>query len=188
MSEVFSETQGRGLGLFTSYEMLRRVYEDMRPRLEAASIPVFAQGQDGTREALLEQFSRDVASVLLGTTSFWEGVDVKGEALSALVVAKLPFGVPTDPIIKGRCDLMEAAGQNAFMEYSLPVAVLRLRQGFGRLIRAQTDRGVVVVADKRVLTRRYGGAFLRSLPTGHQVASSRQELRQMVRSFMNGGQ
>jgi ATP-dependent DNA helicase DinG len=183
--EVFTETRGRGLALFTSYAMMRKAAAVLRPRLAALGIPMYVQGQDGSRQVLLEQFGREVNSVLLGTSSFWEGIDVKGDALSALVVVKIPFDVPTDPIVKARCDRIQAEGGVPFMEYSVPMAVLRLRQGFGRLIRSTTDRGIVVVADNRLLKSRYGKVFLRSLPTRHRIAYDEQGLRGLVGQFMN---
>ena len=132
-------------------------------------------------------FKRDVASVLLGTQSFWEGVDVVGEALSLLVIAKLPFQVYTEPIVRARCEQVEARGMDSFMNYSLPSAVIRLKQGFGRLIRTRTDRGVVVICDKRVTTKRYGSAFLRSLPTGWQAYPSEGEMLRDVAQFLKAG-
>ncbi len=126
-------------------------------------------------------------TALLGTASFWEGVDVRGEALSLLVIAKLPFAVFTDPIIEARCEQLEAAGKDAFLHFSIPNAIIKLRQGFGRLIRSKSDRGIVVLADNRVLTKRYGPAFLRALPSRAETATSQGALVEEVRAFFQEG-
>ncbi len=154
-------TEGRTLVLFTSYSQLRATYKAITPALEAAGIAVLAQGMDGSRRHLLETFKSDQRTVLLGTSSFWEGIDVVGEALSVLVIIRLPFTVPSDPVFAARSEAFE---YDAFNQYAVPQAVLRFRQGFGRLIRSRTDRGVVVIMDRRLLTKRYGQAFLQSLP------------------------
>ena len=153
-------TGGRMLVLFTSYAQLRRTSGVISPPLADAGISVFEQGEGASANTLLENFRETEKAVLLGTRSFWEGVDVAGEALSVLAIVKLPFDVPSDPIVAARSETFE----DPFNEYSLPEAILRFRQGFGRLIRTQTDRGVVAILDKRVITKRYGRAFLESLP------------------------
>ena len=124
-------------------------------------ILVYEQGDGASPHSLLDTFRSTERAVLLGTRAFWEGVDVPGEALSVLVIAKLPFDVPSDPIVAARSETFE----DPFYQYSLPEAILRFRQGFGRLIRTQSDRGVVVVLDKRIITKRYGRLFLESIPT-----------------------
>ena len=164
LAQVFERTRGRGMGLFTSYDMLRRTTDVLRRESAAAGLDVLAQGESGSREHITDTFRHNPETVLMGTHSFWEGVDVVGESLSCLVVARLPFGVFTDPIIEARCEQIEADGGNAFNGYSLPSAVIRFRQGFGRLIRHRTDRGIVIVADRRILAKRYGAWFCRSLP------------------------
>ena len=123
-------------------------------------------------------------SVLLGTSSFWEGVDVAGEALSCLVIAKLPFQVFTDPVFKARYDDVERTEGAAFMRYSVPNAVIRFRQGFGRLIRNRSDHGAVVIADKRILTKQYGRQFVKSLPLGGKGSARKDELIDDVRRFL----
>jgi DNA polymerase-3 subunit epsilon/ATP-dependent DNA helicase DinG len=153
-------SRGRAMVLFTSYDQLRRTSLAVSDALAARDILVLEQGEGASRTALLETFRSTPQAVLLGTRSFWEGVDVPGEALSVLVMARLPFDVPTDPIVAARAETYEAP----FDEYTLPEAILRFRQGFGRLIRTRTDRGVVAVMDRRVLTKRYGALFLESLP------------------------
>jgi DNA polymerase-3 subunit epsilon/ATP-dependent DNA helicase DinG len=152
--------EGRTLALFTSYSQLHHTARAIAGPLGEADISVYAQGQGASRQQLLENFRANSRSVLLGTSSFWEGVDVVGEALSCLVIAKLPFAVPTDPIIAARSETFD----DPFGQYAVPQAILRFRQGFGRLIRSKTDRGVVLVLDRRLQTKFYGQAFLDSLP------------------------
>jgi DNA polymerase-3 subunit epsilon/ATP-dependent DNA helicase DinG len=153
-------TGGRALVLFTANSALRQTYKAIQEPLEAQEIAVLGQGIDGSRRALLERFKEFPRTVLLGTTSFWEGVDVVGDALSVLVIAKLPFSVPTDPIFAARSERFD----DPFSEFSVPQSILRFKQGFGRLIRSTEDRGVVAVLDKRLLTKKYGQRFLDSLP------------------------
>jgi ATP-dependent DNA helicase DinG len=153
-------TGGRTLALFTSYEQLKRTSQAISPLLAKSDIRVYEQGEGASANNLLETFRSTDRAVLLGTRSFWEGVDVPGDALSVLAIVKLPFDVPSDPIIAARSETFE----DPFNQYSLPEAILRFRQGFGRLIRTQSDRGVVAILDKRLLTKRYGHAFMDSLP------------------------
>jgi len=153
-------TSGRMLVLFTSYSQLKKTSQAIASALSKSDIQIYEQGEGASANALLESFKSTEKAVLLGTRAFWEGVDVPGEALSVLVIVKLPFDVPSDPIIAARSETFE----DPFNEYQLPEAILRFRQGFGRLIRTQTDRGVVVVLDKRILTKRYGRFFRESLP------------------------
>ena len=152
--------QGHVLVLFTSHSSLRGTAEGIRAPLEAESIRVLAQGVDGSPKQILDSFSEDPRGVILGTSSFWEGVDLAGNIVKALVLARLPFPVPTQPIFAARSDQYE----DSFHEYALPQAVLRFRQGIGRLIRSSEDRGSIVVLDNRIVSRRYGKAFLDSIP------------------------
>lgn len=158
--EALRASQGRALVLFTSYSALNGVSELIKAPLEAEGILVLAHGTDGSLRQMLSALRENPRTVLLGTSSFWEGVDVAGEALSLLVIVKLPFAVPTDPIYQARSALYD----EPFDQYALPQAVLRFRQGFGRLIRSRTDRGVLLVLDRRLRGRRYGETFLKSLP------------------------
>jgi DNA polymerase-3 subunit epsilon/ATP-dependent DNA helicase DinG len=160
ISTVAKASGGRMLALFTSYSQLQRTSNRISPILAQEDIQVYEQGEGASANMLLETFRETERAVLLGTRAFWEGVDVPGEALSVLMIVKLPFDVPSDPIISARSETFE----DPFYQYALPEAILRFRQGFGRLIRTQTDRGVVAVLDKRVLTKRYGKLFLESLP------------------------
>ncbi len=151
---------GRALILFTSHSAVRATYRGIQRSLEDGGIMVLGHNIDGSRKQLLERFKSNPRTVLLGTSSFWEGIDVVGDALSVLVIAKLPFSVPSDPVFAARSELFD----NAFAQYSVPQAILKFKQGFGRLIRSKNDRGVVAVLDRRVLSKYYGQAFLNSLP------------------------
>jgi DNA polymerase-3 subunit epsilon/ATP-dependent DNA helicase DinG len=153
-------TEGRMLVLFTSYRQLHATYNAIHHPLGQHQVTVYAQGQGISRSQLLDRFRTTPKAVLLGTRSFWEGVDVPGEALSCLVVTKLPFAVPTDPVFAARSADMD----DPFIQYAVPDAILRFRQGFGRLIRTRSDRGIVVVMDVRVQTKGYGLMFVDSLP------------------------
>lgn len=153
-------TRGRTLVLFTSYSQLRLTAKSISGPLAREGILVYEQGEGASRNALLETFRNAEQAVLLGTRSFWEGVDVPGQALSVLVIVRLPFDVPSDPIVAARAETFE----QPFNQYSLPEAILRFRQGFGRLIRTKSDRGVAVILDRRVLTKSYGRSFIDSLP------------------------
>ncbi len=159
--ELCTATGGRTLALFTANSALKQTYNAIQEPLEEQEIAVLGQGLDGSRRSLLERFKEFPRTVLLGTNSFWEGVDVVGDALSVLVIAKLPFSVPTDPIFAARS---EQFGERAFEQFSVPQSILRFKQGFGRLIRSKEDRGVVVCLDRRLLTKKYGQQFLASLP------------------------
>ena len=153
-------TGGRLLSLFTSYAQLKRTSKAISGPLAEQGIVVFEQGEGASPNALLESFKAAEQAVLLGTRSFWEGVDIPGDDLSVVSIAKIPFGVPSDPLIAARSELYE----NAFHQYYLPEAILQFRQGFGRLIRSAQDRGVVVIFDRRVQTKQYGRLFIESLP------------------------
>lgn len=158
--ELCTATGGRTLALFTANSALKQTYNTIQEPLEEQEIAVLGQGIDGSRRAILDRFKEFPRTVLLGTSSFWEGVDVVGDALSVLVIAKLPFSVPTDPIFAARSEIFA----DPFAEFSVPQSILKFKQGFGRLIRSREDRGIVVVLDKRLLTKKYGQQFLGSLP------------------------
>ena len=164
---------GRTMALFTSHASLQAVASAIRANLQARGITVLAQAVDGTPPQLARRFLEEPRSVLLGTASFWEGVDFAGEALKVLLVARLPFNVPTEPVFAARSEVYE----DPFGEYAVPEAVLRLRQGFGRLIRTKTDKGVAVILDRRVTSRRYGRSFLEALPP---VTMSTCDLHQLA--------
>ncbi|MCL6515525.1 helicase C-terminal domain-containing protein [Alicyclobacillus sp.] len=175
---------GRLLALFTSYALLRATADLARPALAAQDIAVYAQGQDGGRTKLLEMFRRHPRSVLFGTQSFWEGIDLPGDQLVALVIVRLPFAPPTHPVQQARAERLKAQGLDPFAHHSLPDAVVRFRQGFGRLIRTVDDRGVVVVFDKRIVTQSYGRMFIRSLPGLRTVTGREQDVLARARAFL----
>lgn len=160
IAQLVLASEGRALALFTSHSALREVARIVREPLEAQGIAVLAQGIDGYPARLAQQLVDEPRSLILGTSSFWEGVDIRGEALSLLIITRLPFAVPTDPIYQAR----SALHNNPFGDYSLPAAVLRFRQGFGRLIRDSQDRGVVAVLDRRIFSKGYGETFATSIP------------------------
>lgn len=185
LTDLFRQTGGRGLALFTSHEMLQRCAGPLRGHLAGAGIRVLSQGLSGSRESMLQRLKADPCTVLLGAHSFWEGVDVVGENLSCLVLARLPFAVHTDPVVAARCEAIAAQAGNAFLQYSLPGAVIRFRQGFGRLIRHRTDRGVVIVADRRIVSKRYGEWFRASLPVRVESYADPEALLAVVRGFLD---
>jgi len=166
VSRILRATAGRAFVLFTSYRLLDEVAAKLAERLP---YPVLRQGEM-PKWKLLERFKGTPSAVLLGTDSFWEGVDVHGEQLSCVIITRLPFAVPEEPLEQARVERIEAQGGNAFREYSLPRAVLKLKQGFGRLIRTRTDRGLFCVLDSRIRSRSYGRWFSASLPRMHEIA------------------
>lgn len=172
---------GHTLVLFTSYAQLRQVSRAISPVLADRDIQVFEQGQGASPNALVETFRSTDRGVLLGTRSFWEGVDIPGNDLTCVMITKLPFDVPSDPIIAARSETFESP----FFEYNLPEAILKFRQGFGRLIRTQTDRGIVVVLDRRVLTKAYGRAFIDSLPPCRRTVSSVKDVARTAARWLN---
>ena len=176
------------LVLFTSYGLLNMVYERLKPHFDAQRVLLLAQGKSGSRTNLINQFKSYRDSVLLGTDSFWEGVDVPGEALEILVIPKLPFDVPSDPLIAARMDEIKKQGGNAFFEYSVPEAVIKFRQGFGRLLRSKSDKGVVLVGDNRLSRMQYGKQFTGSLPLETKIYSSRQEMLDELKIFFKNEQ
>ena len=181
-----AERSGGGLfALFTSYAALRGVARELRARGAEARWPLQVQGE-ADRSALLQRFTESGAAVLLGTASFWEGVDVPGDPLRALVVQKLPFRVPTEPVTEARVEAMEERGKNSFWEFMVPDAAIRLKQGVGRLIRRRTDRGVVVLLDDRILRKRYGRVMRETLPPMPLVKGPWAEARRHVEAFYGG--
>ena len=176
--DLAGASQGRALVLFTSHSSLRAVHADVSEPLRREGIAVLGQGIDGTPRQMVRALQARPDTVLLGTASFWEGVDLAGDALSLLVIAKLPFGVPTEPVTAARSALYD----DPFAQYTVPQAVLRFKQGFGRLIRRRTDRGVVVVLDRRILSKKYGSVFTESLPP----CTTRQALLREMPGLVEG--
>ena len=193
MRDLFSVTRGRALVLFTSYEMMNAVAATAHQLLADAGITLLVQGEGLSRESMtarlkqsinrtIEQSNNDV--VLFGAQSFWEGVDVAGEALSCVVLARLPFAQVGDPVVEARSEKIDREGGSSFRDYALPEAVIKFRQGFGRLVRTKSDRGVVVVTDPRLVTKNYGATFRKSIPaTVHTVTDSNDLLRRVAEFF-----
>jgi len=183
--DVAEASKGGIFALFTSHKDVRLVAAELRAKGFERDWPLLVHGE-ATRDELLKRFRVTRGAVLLGTSSFWEGVDVPGDALRGLVIAKLPFKVPTEPLTAAHCEAIERAGGDAFAEYMLPHAALRLKQGFGRLIRTSTDSGVVVICDPRVIRMAYGQEILRTLPPARRLVGNWPELRGEVRRFYGG--
>jgi ATP-dependent DNA helicase DinG len=158
------ETDGRAFVLFTSYRGMQALSDQMQDFFASRKLNLLVQGQGAPRSRLLEQFKNTPRSVLFGTDSFWMGVDVPGEALSNVIITRLPFAVPDHPLVEAKLELIQERGGDSFTEYSLPEAILKFRQGVGRLIRTKGDHGIVVVLDNRIVTKPYGRAFLNALP------------------------
>ena len=181
-AELMEAADGGLFVLFTSHREVKAAAAALRSRGMDRKWPLLVHGEE-SRDALLNRFRKSGRAVLLGTASFWEGVDVPGDALRGLLIARLPFRVPTEPITAARCEAIAANGGDAFAEYMVPHAALRLKQGFGRLIRTATDRGVVIIADSRIVTKEYGKALLEALPPAERVIGPTREVLKRVDAF-----
>jgi ATP-dependent DNA helicase DinG len=183
VSRLITASGGSALVLFTSYTALQSAYEFARMELQNLGIRCLKQG-DQDRSKLLQEFLQDESSVLFATDSFWEGVDAPGNTLRLVILCRLPFRIPNDPVYEARCEALEKEGRSAFMELSLPEAVMKLKQGFGRLMRTSTDHGVVAILDGRVLKKRYGSIFIRSLPETRQAFGEFSQIVEKTESFL----
>jgi ATP-dependent DNA helicase DinG len=187
LADVAKETGGRMLVLFTSHRMLKQVYVPLKELLSPEGIEVMGQGVDGgSRSRLTRQFMERPSSVLLGTSSFWEGVDLPGDALTCLAIVRLPFQPPNHPVVEAKSERLQAERKNPFMKLSLPQAVIRFKQGFGRLVRTASDRGIVIVYDTRVLETSYGKHFLYSLPGPKMEHLPNARLVERVKEWLRG--
>ena len=184
VEKALRASQGRSFVLFTSYALLRDVHEQLAPILEAQRLRCLRQGEEN-RHRLLKRFADDISSTLFGTDSFWEGVDVPGSSLEQVIITRLPFKVPTEPILEARCQAITDAGGDPFMDYTVPQAVIRFKQGFGRLIRHRNDRGVVLVLDSRVTKRGYGRIFLQSLPPAPIIRGPGEQVFATLQQFFH---
>ncbi|MCM2531846.1 ATP-dependent DNA helicase DinG [Neobacillus pocheonensis] len=182
---IAEATKGRMLILFTAYDMLKKAYELIKESGFLNDYAMIAQGiTSGSRTRLTRNFQRYDKAILLGTSSFWEGVDIPGEDLSCLVMVRLPFSPPDEPLTEAKCQLITQQGGNAFSDYSLPEAILRFKQGFGRLIRTEKDRGIMLVFDKRIITTKYGRAFIKSIPSVPVKKGNMDELVELIHSWL----
>jgi ATP-dependent DNA helicase DinG len=182
VEKAIEASRGNAFVLFTSYEMLQQCYEQIAESPLSKKYPLLKQGQV-SRTLLLEQFKHTEGSVLFATSSFWEGVDVPGEALRCVVICKLPFQVPTEPLIQACSERMEREGKNPFYDFAIPQAVIKFKQGFGRLIRTKHDRGCIVCLDNRLIKKGYGKVFLNSLPACRTSFVPQQQAWQEMRAF-----
>jgi ATP-dependent DNA helicase DinG len=180
---IIEKTGGKAFVLFTSYRTLEEVHGRIGDWLREQGYTVFKQGSE-SRIKLLEGFKADIHSVLFGTVSFWEGVDAPGKTLQCVVITKLPFRVPTEPIIKARSEKILRHGGNPFHDYQVPLAVIKLRQGIGRLIRNREDRGIVAILDSRILVKSYGSLFIDSMPTAEVYRGALSEALDHAERFL----
>ena len=180
--QTVSTSRGNAFVLFTSYGMLKLVYQELQEKFERHRYLVMKQGDDH-RQSLLNKFKNNDYSVLFGTDSFWEGVDVVGEALRCVILVKLPFQVPSEPIIEARSEALRNEGRNPFLEYAVPQAIVKFKQGFGRLIRNKRDRGCIVCLDSRLMTKSYGRSFVNSLPPCRYLFKRSEEIQQEIYDF-----
>ncbi|MCF8010058.1 MAG: DEAD/DEAH box helicase family protein [Clostridiales bacterium] len=184
IEKYVTATQGQTLVLFTSHYSLKQVYYKLKDILEEMNICLLGHNIDGTRSQLIEQFKNNPRTVLLGSSSFWEGIDIPGNALINVIIIKLPFLPPNMPVVEARLEKLTRNGKNGFSNFSLPQAVIRFKQGFGRLIRNTTDAGTIIILDKRILTKKYGLTFLRSLPINYYIKGDTQQVMNNITKWL----
>ncbi|MDD6653547.1 MAG: helicase C-terminal domain-containing protein, partial [Treponema sp.] len=184
LKNLILKAKGRTLVLFTSYESLRLSYNNIFSTMLANGIKLLRQGSDDNAR-ILKNFKDDVSSVLFATDSFWQGVDVPGESLSQVIIVKLPFTVPNDPVFKARSEAIRKKGGNSFMELSVPEAIIKFRQGVGRLIRKNTDKGTVVVLDRRIYEKQYGSLFLANVPECKKYYEPVSKILDIIEEFLD---
>jgi len=182
--KAITASRGRAFALFTSYYLLRKMHAQLAATLRDLGITIYKQGE-AARHVLLNRFRSDVSSVLFATDSFWEGVDVPGGALTHVIIPRLPFRVPSEPIIEARVEAIEREGRNSFTEYTVPQAIIRFKQGFGRLIRNKSDFGAITILDRRVVSKSYGRSFLASLPECQVVVGEAENVFGQLRAFLD---
>ena len=184
LAQLFDASAGRGLVLFTAYDMMRKVAELSRPFFEVVGLELFVQSEGLSRESMVARLKAGGRVVLFGAQSFWEGVDVAGDALSCVVLARLPFPQKGEPVIEARSEQIEENGGSPFRDYMVPEAVIKFRQGFGRLVRTRSDRGVVVVTDRRIVTKNYGAIFRKSIAASVHSVSSKEQILANASGFL----
>lgn len=184
LAQLFDASAGRGLVLFTAYDMMRKVAELARPLFEVVGVELCVQGEGLSRESMAARLKAGGRVVLFGSQSFWEGVDVAGDALSCVVLARLPFPQKGEPVTEARSEQIEENGGSSFRDYMVPEAVIKFRQGFGRLVRTRSDRGVVVVTDRRIISKNYGAIFRKSIATSVHAVSSKEEVIANTSEFL----
>jgi len=177
LTDILRTFQGSTMVLFTSYSMLNNLYEKVNYKLEEDNINVLSQSKY-SRKYIMNKFKAGKNQIIFGTQSFWEGVDIVGKDLKYLIIMRLPFPVPNDPVNAARVKLMKEEGKNYFFEYFIPKAVIKFKQGFGRLIRSRNDKGIVICMDNRIINKRYGQVFLNSIPDKCPVI--KMKLRQVI--------
>ena len=185
LAQLFDASQGRGLVLFTAYDMMRMVTELSRPLFEAVGLQLYVQGEGLSRESMAARLKAGGRVVLFGSQSFWEGVDVAGDALSCVVLARLPFPQKGDPVTEARSEQIEQDGGSSFRDYMIPEAVIKFRQGFGRLVRTKSDRGVVVVTDRRIVAKNYGAIFRKSIAASVHSVSNKEDVFMKTSEFLS---
>ena len=183
LPRLIDAAKGRTLVLFTSYESLKSAHKTVTASMRGFTGRIMRQGEDDNAK-LLDSFRNENESVLFATDSFWQGVDIPGESLSQVIIVKLPFTVPNDPVFVARSEAIEKRGGNSFMELSVPEAVIKYRQGIGRLIRTSSDKGIVVVLDRRIYEKRYGSIFTASMPECEKIYEPLADITKRVNNFI----